>query len=161
MSMINTPASRARENAISFECKKDGLQQRQSGDWVLRLTVQAIDMHQTIVSASMGARFACVLVEINDDEMPVDHQAMHRDKWVALGPARQAGIRCKDPVFHAYLLEERGFNIDNEEDCAAAVRAFCGVESRSELDKLHMSGARLKWHDLDNGYQAWKAKENA
>ena len=48
-------AERARENAISFEVKKDGLQQRQSGDWVLRVTVAAIDMHQVIVNAPMGA----------------------------------------------------------------------------------------------------------
>jgi hypothetical protein len=155
-----TPARQARENSISIEVKKDGLQQRQGGDWVLRLTVQAIDMHQTIVNAPMGQRFACALVEINDDETPVDHKAMERDKWRALGAARQAGMRCKDPVFMAYLVEEFGKQIDNEDDCAQIVRSMCSVESRSDLDKVGFSQARIKWHDIDFGFQAWKAKEN-
>jgi hypothetical protein len=81
---MTTPARQARENAISFEVKKDGLQQRQSGDWVLRLTVQAVDMDQRITTAPMGTRFVCALVEVGDDEMPVDHKAMDRDKWRAL-----------------------------------------------------------------------------
>jgi hypothetical protein len=159
---MKTPASQARENAISFEVKKDGLQQRQSGDWVLRLTVQAVDMHQTIVSASMGTRFACVLVEINDDETPVDHQAMERDKWRALGPARQAGIRCKEPVFWAFLSEHMIYSgCNSEEGAAIAVRDYCGVASRSLLDKPGQSQARIKWHDLDFAFQAWKVAEHA
>ena len=53
----------ARRNAISIEVKKDGLTQRQSGDWQLRLTIAAIDMDSRITAAAMGTRFACVLVE--------------------------------------------------------------------------------------------------
>src|SRR5215475_2539197 len=102
-------AARARANAISFEAKKDGLSQRQSGDWQLRLTVAALDMDQRITSAPMGTRFQCVLVEINDDETPVDHAAQDRDKWRALGPTKQAGIRCNDPVFWAFLREHLHF----------------------------------------------------
>jgi hypothetical protein len=153
---------RARENAISFEVKKDGLQQRQSGDWVLRLTLQAADMDQRITNAAMGTRFVCVLVEVNDDETPVDHKAMERDKWRDLGPAKQAGIRCKDPVFWAYLSEECvGPDVDDEAGAADFVREVCGVASRSDLGKPNRTQARLRWHDLDNGFQAWKARENA
>jgi hypothetical protein len=154
---------RARENAISFEVKKDGLQQRQSGDWVLRLTLQAADMDQRITNAAMGTRFVCVLVEVNDDETPVDHRAMERDKWRDLGAAKQAGIRCKDPVFWAYLREgmHHYVEVNDEQSAADAVREVCGVESRSDLGKPHQTQARLRWHDLDNGFQAWKARENA
>jgi hypothetical protein len=154
-------AHQATANAVSFEVKKDGLQQRQSGDWVLRLTVQAIDMHQTIVGASMGTRFACVLVEINDDETPVDHVAEERDKWKALGAAQQAGIRCKDPIFLAYLNEERGFDVHNEEEAAQVVRGICGVTSRSELNKPGKLEQRLQWYKIDFAFQAWKAVEHA
>jgi hypothetical protein len=156
------PAQKARDNALCFECKKDGLQQRQSGDWVLRFTVQALDMHQTILSAAMGTRFQCVLVELNDDETPVDHKAKERDKWRDLGPVKQAALRCKEPVFRAYLAEHYEETIiDGEEAAAEAVRYICGVSSRSELSKPGMSQARIKWYDLDNKFQAWKAKENA
>lgn len=159
-------ATKARSNAISLECKKDGLQQRQSGDWVLRLTVQAIDMHQRIVSAPMGARFQCVLVEVNDDETPVDHVAMDRDKWRALGPAKQAGIRCKDPVFWAFL-REHGIDsvkypeVHNEVRAASVVRNLCSVLTRGDLGKPGFGDQRILWYALDNAFQGWKAKEHA
>lgn len=157
-----TEAETARRNAISFEVKKDGLQQRQSGDWQLRFTVSAIDMDQRLASAAMGTRFACVLVEVNDDETPVDHRAMDRDKWRELGPAKQAGIRCKEPMFWAYLAEELHFgNITNEQRAAEAVRQQCGVASRSELSQPGNSHAREIWHNIDFGFQAWKVAEHA
>jgi hypothetical protein len=160
---MNTPAERARDNSIAFECKKDGLQQRQSGDWVLRLTVAAIDMHQTIVMATMGTRFQCVLVEIDDDETPVDHEAIERERWRDIGATKQAGIRCSDPVFWAFLDEEceTDHHVNNSSEAAVFVRAFCCVDSRIELDKPGNSEARTKWYQLDNAFQAWRVKENA
>lgn len=159
--MMNSPANRARENAIAFELKKDGLTQRQSGDWQLRVVVQGIEMDQRIVAAAMGTRFQCVLVEINDDEQPVDHVAQARDKWRSLRLAQQAGIRCGDAVFWAWLEEEKNYVANNSEEAAIAVRELCGVVSRADFDKPGFSEARIKWHDLDYAFQAWRAKENA
>ena len=99
-------AQTAVNNAISFEVKKDGLQQRQSGDWKLGFTVASVDMDQRLSAAPMGTRYACVLVEVNDDETPTDHKAQDRDKWRALGPMRQAGIRCKEVLF--WTFPDRG-----------------------------------------------------
>lgn len=152
-------AESARNNAVSFEVKKDGLTQRQSGDWVLRVTVQAIDMHQRIVNAAMGARFACVLVEINDDEAPVEHAAIERDKWRELGPARQAGILCKQPTFWSYLREVKKFPVTDEIAAAAVVRSLCGVDSRAELGKPGKSVQRMLWYDLNDAFQAWRVLE--
>jgi hypothetical protein len=162
---MRSPAQQATANAISFEVKKDGLQQRQSGDWVLRLTVQAIDMDQHILTAPMGTRFACVLVEVNDDETPVDHRAEDRDKWRALGAAKQAGIRCKDPVFWAFLREQGLHgqlyeNVFDEFGAACMVRDACGVLSRSDLAKPGFTDAKILWFDLDTKFQAWKAREH-
>jgi hypothetical protein len=163
-----TPADLARKNAISFETKKDGLTQRQSGDWQLRLTIAALDMDQRITSAPMGTRFACVLVEINDDETPRNHKMEDRGKWRELGPTRQAGIRCKDPIFRAFLREngyfdwvEKPHGITDEECAARAVRDICNVLTRSDLDKPGFADARLLWFDLDTKFQAWKAREHA
>jgi hypothetical protein len=158
---MNREAAKAIENAISLEVKKDGLQQRQSGDWMLRVVFSASDYSEILGRAPMGTRFACVLVEVSDDETPVEHKAMERDKWRELGPAKQAGIRCKDPVFWAWLTEDRGWHVNGEQMAAEAVRAICGVESRSDLNKPGQSAARLKWHDLDFAFQAWKAMEHA
>jgi hypothetical protein len=159
---MKTPWQLAIENALSFDVKKDGLQQRQNGDWTLRLTVAEIDMHQVIVSAKMGTIFQCVLVEKGDDELPVDHRAMERDKWRDLGPAKQAGIRCKEPSFWAFLSEEcAGPPIHDEAAAAVMVRDICGVESRADLNKPGNSEARIAWHELDRHFQAWKAAEHA
>lgn len=162
---MKTPADLARENALAFDVKKDGLQQRQNGDWVLRFTVAEIDMHQVIVSAKMGTIFQCVLVEKGDDEMPVDHKAMDRDKWCALGPVKQAGIRCKDPMFWAFL-RERGiggekFQVTSEAAAAAVVRAICDVLTRSDLGKPGFGDQRIRWFDVDQKFQGWKAREHA
>jgi hypothetical protein len=158
---MRDPADLARANAISFEVKKDGLTQRQSGDWQLRLTIAAIDMDQRITSAAMGTRFACVLVEVNDDESPRDHKAEERSKWRELGPAKQAGIRCKEPIFWAFLIEEYGWSaISDEESAARTVREICGVASRAELNHPGEYDARQKWNSLDNRYQAWLVNEH-
>lgn len=162
---MSHPAQQARENAIVLELKKDGLQQRQNGDWVLRFTVAAIDMDQRIAAASMGTRYQAAIVEIGDDERPIDYVAMDRDKWRALGPARQAGIRCKDAIFWAFLREQ-GINdvkypeARNEERAAAIVRNLCNVLTRSDLGKPAFSDQRLLWYDVDTKFQAWKAREH-
>jgi hypothetical protein len=146
--------------------KKDGLQQRQNGDWTLRFTAQAKDLqpediHQVIVNANMGTRFLLTLVEIGDDEMPVEHKKMDRDKWRALGATAQAGIRCKQPLFWVWLSEEKRIACGDEEDAAKIVRKICGVETRRDLDKVGNAQARIMWHELDFEFQAWKAMEHA
>lgn len=153
-------SERARNNAITLEVKKDGLTQRQSGDWQLRLTIASVDMDARITQAAMGTRFACVLVEVNDDETPVDRRAEERDKWRELGAAKQAGMRCKEPTFWAFLREVHNYYIDGEDDAAVAVREMCGVASRSELGKPGKGEERLRWHNIDNAYQAWRRVEN-
>lgn len=158
---MNSLSDLARANAINLEVKKDGLTQRQSGDWQLRLTIAAIDMDQRITSAPMGTRFVAVLVEVGDDEAPIDHKAQERDKWRDLGPMRQAGMRCKEPIFWAFISEELRVPVAGEDDAAKAVRFICSIPSRADLDKPGNTEARTRWFELDTAYQAWKARENA
>ena len=159
--MMDIPAS-ARANAIPLEVKKDGLRQRQSGDWTLNLVIAATDMDVRLTGAAMGTRYQCVLVEINDDETPVNHVAVDRDKWRDLGPAKQAGIRCKEPIFWAYLSEKHSPTKITDEDAAAVlIRDLCGIGSRADLGKPGHHAGRTLWHQIDHEYQAWKARENA
>jgi len=156
---MTTEADQARANAIPLEVKKDGLRQRQSGDWVLSLVIAAADMDERITAAPMGTRFQCALVEINDDESPTHDRA--RQHWRGMSPTKQAGMRCKDPVFWAYLSEEMHFTeIDNEESAAQAVREVCTISSRADLDKPLRNDARRIWHDLDSHFQGWRAAEH-
>jgi hypothetical protein len=145
-----------------MECRKAGLIQRNSGDWQLRLTITQADMDQRLTSAPIGTRYACVLVEVRDDQPPAEHKPADGDRWRALGPAKQAGIRCKDAVFWAWLSEEQGFTGINSETLAAgAVRELCSVESRADLAKPGMIEARTMWQRLDGEFLGWKARENA
>ena len=159
---MRTPALRARENAIAFEGKKDGLVQKQNGDWVLRLTLQATDMHPRLVAAAMGTLYECALVEKADNGEPVDHVAIERSKWRDLGPTKQAGIRCSDPVFWAFLSEEKKItpNVNDHEAAAQIVRTLCRVTSRSQLDKPGFQASRVLWYGLDQEFQAWKALQS-
>jgi len=158
---MSREAKVAVDNTIALEVKKDGLQQRQNGDWVLRLTAQAIDMHQVIVNAAMGTRFWCSLIQLDDDETPVDHKAKERSEWRDLGATKQSALRCKQPPFWAFMREvwERD-EVKNEATCAEAVRDYCEVSSRADLDKSEFALAAIRWHRLDNAYEAWKASEH-
>jgi hypothetical protein len=158
---MTTEADQAIANEISLEVKKDGLSQRQSGDWSLRFTVAAIDMDRRLTEAAMGARFQCVLVEVNDDETPVDHKSQERDKWREMGATKQAGIRCNDPVFWSFLREYLHYAVNDMESAAKAVRDWCAVESRADFDKPGKSFERQRWLALDYNFQAWKAAEHA
>lgn len=154
-------ADKAIENAIAFEAKKDGLQQKQDGSWTLRLTIAGQDMHQEITQAAMGTRYQVVVVEISDDETPVDHKMQERGSWAELGATKQAALRCKNVIFRAWLSETHSLSPADEEHAAQFIRDYCGVASRSDLDKPGRGEARKLWHQLDNQFQAWKALENA
>lgn len=144
-------ADTAVANAIPLEVKKDGLQQRQNGDWVLRLVVQAADMDPRLTNAAMGTRFQAALVEIGDDELPKEKKG--KLDWREVQPAAQCGIRCNDLRFREYLSVEHGFKTANSEEAAAVVRQICRVESRKEFSTSHK--ARTLWHQLDSQYREW------
>jgi hypothetical protein len=157
---VTRESEQALRNAIRLEVKKDALAQRQSGDWSVRFTVAAQDMDQRLTAAPMGTRFVAALVQVNDDETPVDHKAKERDKWRALNPTQQAGIRCGDPVFWAFLEEVKfATGVNNTEAAARAVRSYCEITSRSQLNKPGFHAQRILWHQLDGEFQAWKLKE--
>jgi hypothetical protein len=88
-------------------------------------------------------------------------ETVEHGKWADLGATRQAGIRCKEPTFWAYLNETTEFFVFDEETAAEAVRSICGVASRADLGRPGSSEQRLAWHKLDDAYQAWKVKEHA
>lgn len=76
-------------------------------------------------------------------------------KWEHISPAQQAGIRCEEKPFRVFLVETIAQEKSdlNEEEAAEAVRAFCGVMSRSDIGKTERSSNA--WHKLDTDYQFW------
>ena len=165
-----TIADNARNLAISLEAKKDALAQRQNGDWKVSFTVQGVDMDPRFTQASMGTRYAMVLVEIGDDELPVQKESRaaprqvdpqpdgaKRMDWREVQPAAQAGIRANDPVFVAFLEEAYPNACKQHNNAAETIRSLCFVKSRAEFSTDHRK--RALWHQLDSQFQAWQAKE--
>jgi hypothetical protein len=91
------------------------------------------------------------------DSSPSPHPGGARRSWQDIPPPQQAGIRCEEPVFEAFLKEQ--YPEDWREagnNAAECVRLICAVESRSQLAE---GVFRVIWHQLDTEYQAWLAKE--
>jgi hypothetical protein len=82
--------------------------------------------------------------------------AKTRERWSDCAPSKQAGIRCSEPLFWAYLREEHAATpCANTDDAAAFVRAYCRVNSRAHFNSN--PAAKAVWQSLDTQYQAWKA----
>lgn len=104
------------------------------------------------LKAKSGKRFACVLVEIGDDEAPVQQhkEPIGQNCLWAVG-------RCREPEFWRFL--NASFNADavtNEAEAADLVRFLCTVESRRELDTDEAS-ARQFLKQIKGPYQRWLA----
>jgi hypothetical protein len=81
-----------------------------------------------------------------------------RMDWRDVQPAAQAGIRCGEPEFWAFLREVMTYpGAKNADAAAAIVRRICQVNSRAEFSTDHRK--RVLWHQLDSQFQAWQAKE--
>ena len=86
-------------------------------------------------------------------------RAKHSD-WRDKPPAAQAGIRCNDPEFIAFLRETRPDDWhESMQDSVECVRIICGVASRKDLATDHR--ARVIWHQLDEQFLTRKALERA
>jgi hypothetical protein len=150
---MNAIADKARQNALQFECKKDGLKQLQSGEWTLSLKVHANDVPADLLTAAMGTRYMAAIVEVGDDEQPIckpKDADTHR-------LSRQAAMLCQDPMFKAFLTSKRPALAPqsiNGDWAAGEVRRICSVGSRSEFDTNPEAAAR--WRDLKADYEAWK-----
>lgn len=75
-----------------------------------------------------GQRLACVLVEIGDDEQPVQEAQI-----VPMGGSRLSGLAllavtwCQDAAFQKWL------GVANEAEAKAAICTICGITSRKDL----------------------------
>lgn len=87
-----------------------------------------------------GQRFMCVLVQLDDDERPVEKT-----------PAQICYLLCQDELFRHFLGERSFVPIETEQDARAHICEACGIKSRGELDRSPR--ARAHWDALI--YQPW------
>lgn len=96
-----------------------------------------------------GKRYMLALVEIGDDEQPIQQKRKG-------GPLSiLAGKWCQDPGFWKFL-GERGWPCTTAEDAAKYIRAQCQIDSRAELD--HDQDAARRFHSSIRGpFIKWSA----
>lgn len=79
-------------------------------------------------NARTGKRYTLMLVEINDQEEPVQAEQE------TMKLSQIAGMMCNNPNFRAWLKQEFSEPFPDDEAAAVFIRVLCGVNSRSELD---------------------------
>jgi hypothetical protein len=102
---------------MQFEARKVALKQDRTG-FVLTLSVHPDEFPAELLRDFVGARYACVMVRINDDETPVAYN----------NRVQKAAMLCKNPSFQQ-LLGTKG-----EDATAKALCDRLGIDSRTELN---------------------------
>lgn len=103
--------------AMQFEARKVALKQDKTG-YILTLALHPDEVPTELFRDFVGARYACAVVRIGDDETPVTYN----------NHVMRAGIICRDESFWEF------FGVKSEEEAAHKLCKYCGIGSRSELN---------------------------
>lgn len=134
--------------ALQFEAKKVALKQNREG-FILTLALHPDEIPDELMRDFVGARYACALVRINDDESPVQYNNKVRD----------AGILCRQQLFQRYLREEYQLKATNETEAAEHLCRMCGIQSRTELNGN--SSAVKSFDLLMQAFTNWRNNEDS
>jgi hypothetical protein len=102
-----------------------------------------------------GQRLAMALVEIGDDEKPVQESgAFTQPEQTGLGPICKLAVQwCKDPMFMEWFIAPG--EPKTEEACRVSMLHACGIESRRELD-TNKHAADLFHKRIREPYAEWR-----
>jgi hypothetical protein len=112
-----------------------------------------------------GDTFAVALVEMSDEDAPIDQQKRERGEAVAEElsgkkrhgqlPSQGCALVCGNPDFWGYLNEilEPDAPIKSAAHAAVAVRELLGIESRRELDQS--KDVEDQWHKIRRAFVEW------
>jgi len=103
--------------ALQFEARKIAMKQDRTG-YVLTLSLHPDEIPEELLRDFVGARYACALVRIQDDETPTSY----------VNRVQQAALLCKRYDFQDFL------GAISESMAARKLCDKCGIESRSELN---------------------------
>jgi len=102
--------------ALQFEARKVALKQDRTG-FILTLSMHPDEIPEELIRDFVGARYACALVRIQDDESPTEYT----------NRVKKAGMLCRNDHFQDFL------EVNSEDEAAAELCKRCGIESRTEL----------------------------
>lgn len=123
--------------ALQFEARKVALKQDRTG-FVLTLAIHPDEIPEELLRDFVGARYACALVRIQDDESPTPYN----------NRVQKAGILCREESFQEFL------GVEFEDDAAHEVCKRCGIHSRTELHGNEQ--AKLIFDQMLKAYDDWR-----
>lgn len=121
--------------ALQFEARKVALKQDRTG-FILTVSIHPDEIPEELVRDFVGARYACALVRIQDDESPTPYE----------NRVQKAAILCKQPTFWHFI------GAASEGEAASALCGMLAIESRSELNGNKK--AQELFDDLVKRYEA-------
>ena len=126
--------------ALQFEARKVALKQDRTG-FILTLALHPDEVPEEILRDFVGARYACAVVRIQDDESPTQYD----------NRVKKAGILCREEDFQFWL------GVNSEDDAAAKLCKRCGINSRTEL--YGNTVAQAAFDNLVASYETTKAND--
>lgn len=132
--------------ALQFEARKVALKQDRTG-FVLTLSIHPDEIPVELLRDFVGARYACALVRIQDDESPTEYN----------NRVQKAGMLCRDRTFQVFLHEMKMATVKNEDSAANAICTYCGIESRAELNGN--AEAQRKFDIIIKEYESWNQND--
>jgi hypothetical protein len=133
--------------ALQFEAKKIAMKQDRTG-FILTLVIHPNELPVELIKDFVGARYACALVRIQDDESATVYN----------NRVKTAGMLCRDPLFQQFISEKYRLNLVDENETATMLCDKCGIESRSQLNGD--SVAQSIFDEVVTIFEQWKNEKN-
>ena len=133
--------------ALQFEARKVALKQDRTG-FVLTLSLHPDEIPSELLRDFVGARYACALVRIQDDESPTAYS----------NRVKTAGMICRDPLFQQFMSERYHIDLDDENETAAFLCKQCRIDSRSQLNGD--SVAQSIFDEIVTAFGLWQYEKN-
>lgn len=133
--------------ALQFEARKVALKQDRNG-YVLTMLLHPDEIPEELLRDFVGARYACALVRIQDDESATPY-----NNYV-----QKAGMLCRNPSFQDFIAEKVGHEVD-EALAAETICIQCGISSRSELNGNVEAQKKFRAILLD--FENWRPNADA
>ena len=91
-----------------------------------------------------GHRFMAALVEIGDDEQPVQPEKLDSMRAANGRPlSKEAALLCQNAAFQHWLRYFIAGDVFDSNAAAQCIRDLCGVQSRAEFDTDAAAGQRF------------------
>ena len=117
--------------------------------YILTLSIHPDEVPDEILRDFVGARYQVVMVRLNGAEQPMNRQQEHTHD-----PVQLAGILCRNPRFHVFLVTI-GHTLEATENAAIDwLRNELGIQSRTEL-KTNPEAAKHLF-TINEEFKLWK-----